>query len=112
MVTADQTGGDWREQLGVVLSAGLRPCTGALLVLVFSLSQGIFAAGVASAFLMGLGTAITVSVLAVLAVSAKGLARRYLDANGRWGTRLVNIAEVCGALIVLGFGLAMLSTSF
>lgn len=112
VVTADQTGGDWREQLGVVLSAGLRPCTGALLVLVFSLSQGIFAAGVASAFLMGLGTAITVSVLAVLAVSAKGLARRYLDANGRWGTRLVNIAEVCGALIVLGFGLAMLSTSF
>ncbi len=112
VVTADQTGGDWREQLGVVLSAGLRPCTGALLVLVFALSQGIFLVGVVSAFLMGLGTAITVSVLAVVAVSSKGLARRYLDANGRLGTRLVTIAELCGALIVLAFGLAMLSTTF
>jgi ABC-type nickel/cobalt efflux system permease component RcnA len=108
---ADQTGGDWREQLGVVLSAGLRPCTGALLVLVFALSQGIFLAGVVSAFLMGLGTAITVSLLAVVAVSAKGLARRYLDANGRLGSRLVSAAELLGALVVLAFGLAMLFAS-
>jgi ABC-type nickel/cobalt efflux system permease component RcnA/ABC-type uncharacterized transport system substrate-binding protein len=112
VVTADQTGGDWREQLGVVLSAGLRPCTGALLVLVFSLSQGLFLAGVVSALLMGLGTAITVSVLAAVAVSAKGLARRYLDANGRLGSRLVSAAELLGALVVLAFGLALLSTSF
>jgi ABC-type nickel/cobalt efflux system permease component RcnA/ABC-type uncharacterized transport system substrate-binding protein len=112
VVTADQTGGDWREQLGVVLSAGLRPCSGALLVLVFAWSQGVFVAGVAAAFLMGLGTAITVSVLAVVAVSAKGLARRYLDANGRLGSRLVGLAELLGALVVLAFGLAMLAASF
>lgn len=111
VVTADQTGGDWREQLGVVLSAGLRPCTGALLVLVFALSQGIFLAGVVSALLMGLGTAITVSLLAVVAVSAKGLARRYLDVNGRLGSRLVGAAELLGAVVVLAFGLAMLWAS-
>lgn len=112
VVTADQTGGDWREQLGVVLSSGLRPCSGALLVLVFAWSQGVFLAGVVSAFLMGLGTAITVSVLAVMAVSAKGVARRFLDTNGRLGSRLVGLAELLGALVVLAFGLAMLSTSF
>jgi ABC-type nickel/cobalt efflux system permease component RcnA len=112
VVMADQTGGDWREQLGVVLSAGLRPCTGALLVLVFAFSQGIFLAGVVSAFLMGIGTAITVSALAVVAVSAKGLARRYLDANGKLGSRLVGLAELLGALVVLAFGLAMLAASF
>lgn len=112
VVTADQTGGDWREQLGVVLSSGLRPCSGALLVLVFAWSQGVFLAGVASAFLMGLGTAITVSVLAVMAVSAKGLARRVLDTNGNLGSRLVGLAEIAGALVVLAFGLAMLAASF
>jgi ABC-type nickel/cobalt efflux system permease component RcnA/ABC-type uncharacterized transport system substrate-binding protein len=112
VVTADQTGGDWREQLGVVLSSGLRPCSGALVVLVFAWSQGVFVAGVASAFLMGLGTAITVSVLAVLAVSAKGLARRFLDTNGQLGSRLVRFAELVGALVVLAFGLAMLVASF
>jgi ABC-type nickel/cobalt efflux system permease component RcnA/ABC-type uncharacterized transport system substrate-binding protein len=107
-VMAEQTGGDWREQLGVVLSAGLRPCTGALLVLVFALSQGIFLAGVVSAFLMGLGTAITVSVLAIVAVSAKGLARRYAEGGGSLGLQLVSAAELVGALVVLGFGVAML----
>jgi ABC-type nickel/cobalt efflux system permease component RcnA len=112
VVTADQTGGDWREQLGVVLSSGLRPCSGALLVLVFAWSQGVFLAGVVSAFLMGLGTAITVSVLAVVAVSAKGVARRFLDTNGQLGSRLIGFAELLGALVVLAFGLAMLSTSF
>jgi len=111
VVTADQTGGDWREQLGVVLSAGLRPCTGALLVLVFAWSQGIFLAGAVSAFLMGLGTAITVSALAVVAVSAKGLARRYLDVGGTLGSRLVGFAELLGALVVLAFGLVMLLAS-
>ena len=36
-----------------VLSVGIRPCSGALIVLVFALSQGIFWAGVASTFVHG-----------------------------------------------------------
>lgn len=111
VVTADQTDGDWREQLAVVLSAGLRPCTGALIVLVFALSQGLFLAGAVAALLMGLGTAITVSVLAIVAVSAKDLARRYADGGGKLGLRLVGAAELLGALAVLAFGLSMLVAS-
>ena len=45
-------------------------------VLVFALAQGLFWAGVAATLLMGLGTAITVSAIAIIAVSAKGLAAR------------------------------------
>lgn len=112
VVTAEQTGGDWREQLGVVLGVGLRPCSGALVVLVFALSQGILPAGIAAVFLMGLGTAITVSVLAVLAVGAKGFAARYLGAEGKLGGRLVWWAELCGALVVFAFGAVLLLASF
>lgn len=112
MVTPEQTSGDWREQLGVVLGVGLRPCSGALVVLVFALSQGILAAGIAAVFLMGLGTAITVSVLAVLAVGAKGFATRYLGAEGRLGSRLVWWAELAGALVVFAFGAVLLLASF
>ena len=112
MVTAEQTGGDWREQLGVVLGVGLRPCSGALVVLVFALSQGILAAGIAAVFLMGLGTAITVSALAVLAVGAKGFAARYLGAEGRLGSRLVWWAELLRALVVFVFGAVLLLASF
>ena len=35
---------------GVAIAAGIRPCAGALIVLVFALSQGLFAAGVAATF--------------------------------------------------------------
>jgi len=112
VVTAEQTGGDWREQLGVVLGVGLRPCSGALVVLVFALSQGILPAGIAAVFLMGLGTAITVSALAVLAVGAKGFAARYLGAEGRLGSQLVWWAELAGALVVFAFGAVLLLASF
>ena len=107
VVTAEETLGDWREQLGVVIGVGLRPCTGALVVLVFALSQGILLAGIASVFLMGLGTAITVATLATLAVSAKGLARRLLGRDSRLGGALIWWAELAGAVVVFGFGVVL-----
>ncbi len=57
-----------------ILAVGIRPCSGAIIVLVFALSQQLLLAGIASVLVMSLGTAITVSSLAVLAVSAKDIA--------------------------------------
>ena len=108
MITPDETIGDWREQVGVVIGVGLRPCSGALVVLVFALSQGVLLAGIAAVFLMGLGTAITVATLAALAVSAKGLARRLLGRESRVGTALVWWAELAGAVVVFLFGIVLL----
>jgi nickel/cobalt exporter len=68
--------GGWRRGFGAIFAVGLRPCSGAILVLVFALAQGMFWAGIAATFVMGLGTAITVATIAVIAVSAKDLARR------------------------------------
>ena len=70
--TPDQLAGPggWRRGLGAIFAVGLRPCSGAILVLVFSLAQGLFLAGIAATFVMGLGTAITVATIAVVAVSA------------------------------------------
>ncbi len=48
------SGRSWREQAAVVLAVGMRPCSGALVVLVFALSQGVLAAGMAAVVLMGL----------------------------------------------------------
>ena len=92
--TPDQLAGPggWRRGLGAILAVGLRPCSGAILVLVFALAQGLFWAGIAATFVMGLGTAITVATIAVIAVSAKGLARR-LSAGARGRRR----AGACAA---------------
>ena len=59
----------WRKILAVVFSVGVRPCTGAILVLVFAVTQGVFWAGVAATFAMAIGTAITVAALATLALA-------------------------------------------
>ena len=69
--------GGWRRGLSAIVAVGLRPCSGAILVLVFALAQGLFWAGIASTFVMGLGTAITVAAIATLAVAAKAVAKRF-----------------------------------
>lgn len=111
VVTPDQARGNWREQLGVVLAVGLRPCSGALVVLVFALSQGLLAAGIAATFLMGLGTAITVAVLAAIAVSAKGLARRLMGGESALAGAVVWWLELAGALVVMAFGVVLVLAS-
>lgn len=107
---ADLKGG-WREKLGVVLAVGLRPCSGALVVMVFALSQGVLLAGVVSVLLMGLGTAITVAVLASLAVGAKGLVSRMGGGESVIAQRIVWWAELAGAALVLLFGVLLLMAS-
>jgi ABC-type nickel/cobalt efflux system permease component RcnA/ABC-type uncharacterized transport system substrate-binding protein len=112
VVTPQATGGSWREQLGVVLAVGLRPCSGALVVLVFALSQGLLAAGIAAVLLMGVGTAVTVAVLGTLAVSAKGLAGRIGGIDNPATATVMWWVELLGAVAVLLFGVLLLIASF
>jgi nickel/cobalt exporter len=62
-----------QARASAIVAVGLRPCSGAIIVLVFALAQGLFWIGVASTLLMGIGTAITVAAIATLAVGARGL---------------------------------------
>jgi len=101
--------GGWKRGLSAIVAVGLRPCSGAILVLVFSLAQGLFWAGIVSTFIMGLGTAITVAAIATLAVGAKGLARRIAASRTGKADLLVRGIEVLAAALVLCFGLALLA---
>jgi ABC-type nickel/cobalt efflux system permease component RcnA len=101
--------GGWRRGLGAIFAVGIRPCSGAILVLVFALAQGLFWAGVAATFVMGLGTAITVATIAVIAVSAKDLARRLSAGREGGGALLMRGIEFGAAGLVLLFGLGLLA---
>jgi hypothetical protein len=90
-------------------SLPLRPCSGAILVLVFALAQGLFWAGIASTFVMGLGTAITVAAIATLAVAAKAVAKRFAAARVGYGTLVLRGVEVGAALVVTAFGVLLLT---
>ncbi len=101
--------GGWKRGLSAIVAVGLRPCSGAILVLVFALAQGLFWAGVVSTFIMGLGTAITVAAIATLAVAARGLAQKFAASRPGPGMLVLRGLEVAAALLVLVFGIALLT---
>jgi nickel/cobalt exporter len=100
--------GGWRRGLTAIIAVGLRPCSGAILVLVFALAQGLFWAGVVATFVMGLGTAITVAAIATLAVGAKSLAARFASGRSGYGSLALRGIEVAAAALVLAFGSLLL----
>ncbi len=61
-------------------------------------------AGVFATFAMALGTAITVSALAALAVGSRELATRMAGEDSRWGWRIERAAGLAGALLLFGLG--------
>ncbi|TDP25539.1 ABC-type nickel/cobalt efflux system permease component RcnA [Enterobacter sp. AG326] len=69
-----QNGDDWRARLMIILSMGMRPCSGAIMVLLFSKVIGVFGWGMLSALAMAAGTSLTISSLALLVHSFRQLA--------------------------------------
>jgi nickel/cobalt transporter (NicO) family protein len=101
--------GGWYRGFSAIVAVGLRPCSGAIIVLVFALAQGLFLAGVASTFVMGLGTAITVAGIATLAVAAREAAKKVAAARPGYGALALRGVEVGAAVLVIAFGIALLT---
>lgn len=101
---------DWKTGWSAVAAVGMRPCSGALIVLTFSFLNALWVAGVVSVFAMAVGTAITVSTLAVLAVTAKNWAVA-IAGGGKWSTRLHTVIEIAGATFIFVLGLVLLAAS-
>ncbi|WGS00394.1 nickel/cobalt transporter [Bradyrhizobium sp. ISRA443] len=100
--------GGWQRGLSAIVAVGIRPCSGAILVLVFALAQGLIWAGIAATFVMGLGTAITVAAIAIVAVSARGVAEKLSAARDGGGMLFMRGLEFAAAALVLLFGLGLL----
>ena len=94
----------WSKALAIAFSVGIRPCTGAILVLIFALSQGLLIAGVFATFAMALGTAITVSALASLAVGSRELAKRMAGGESRLAGAVATGAGLLGSTLVFLMG--------
>jgi nickel/cobalt transporter (NicO) family protein len=100
----------WRSAWLLALSVGIRPCTGALLLLVFARSQGFLWAGLIGTFAMALGTAATVSALASAAVGSRAWAVRASRPTPRWSSALVTTIVVVASLFLIAIGAAMALT--
>ena len=99
-----------RQTIWIILTIGIRPCTGAILVLIFAYVLQLRFAGIGAVFAMSIGTAITVAVLAAVSVYARQIAVRmseYLPDDGVRGGTLLNTFALIGGLIVLLLGIAL-----
>ncbi len=96
-----------RDWLPAGVLAGLRPCSGAILVLLFTLANGILAVGIASTLAMGAGVALTV---AAVSVGALGVNRAAAAGGARLAAPwLGRAASLAGALAIATFGAAAAS---
>ncbi|TXH83554.1 MAG: nickel/cobalt transporter [Rhizobium sp.] len=100
-----------REAWSAIVAVGLRPCSGALLVMTFSMLNGLYLGGLLSVLAMSIGTALTVSLLAIIAVFAKGTAVRFTGRGSRLSAWVGDGIEIFGALLVIGTGVTLLGAS-
>lgn len=108
-----------REYVGVIMSIGLRPCTGAIMVLLFANMVGLYWMGVVSALVMSLGTALTTSALALLTLSGKRIVHRYLQQGNseqgqsqpQFGVLLAGYSlQLLGGIVLILLGLLLASS--
>ena len=103
---------DWRGALGVVLSIGMRPCSGAIIVLVFAKAFGIAWFGIGAVLAMSAGTAIAVAGLALLAIKARDIASSLINRKiGGW-IMVSSGISLLGGVFILVIGIGLLSLSF
>lgn len=106
----------FKEYLAIILSIGIRPCTGAIMVLLFANMLDIYWLGVVSAIVMALGTALTTSIIAIMTITGKQAVRRYL-ATGKRNKRPKNgpnitkfIVPIIGGLLLILLGMLLLES--
>jgi nickel/cobalt exporter len=91
------------------MAVGLRPCSGAIIVLIFALAQDLFWTGVGATLIMGLGTALTVAAIATIAVSAREVASRLAKARAGIGMLTIRAIEVGASVAIVVFGALLLA---
>lgn len=105
---------DWKSMWIVIFSIGLRPCTGAILVLFLAYTLNLYLWGVAAALIMAVGTGLTLTIFASLVFFSR---HKAIQAS-RWyfsmqtNKRLVLIIKLLVGLILIAFGFTLLHSSF
>ncbi|MGS2874932.1 nickel/cobalt transporter [Enterobacter huaxiensis] len=108
-VGADLTKGDWKTRLGVILAIGARPCSGAIMILMFSNALGIVSWGIAAVMTMSLGTALSIMGLSLAVRYAREKTVTYFD-NGTSLSWLVPVFKIAGGIVLILFATVLFLT--
>lgn len=102
-------GSGTRDGRMLAVVTGLIPCPLTTFILTYALARGIVATGLAAVAAMAVGVIITIAGFAVAAVLMRGRVVAWLARTEGWRQGLGRTLEICGALAVLLFGVAMLA---
>ena len=97
-----------RDAAVLIVGIALRPCTGALLLLILIWQLGIAAAGIVGAFAKGLGTAVITVTVALLAVWAREGTLASLPAKA--AARVMPWIEMAAGVLVVVIAVGLYST--
>jgi nickel/cobalt transporter (NicO) family protein len=100
---------DWREDVALIGTIAIRPCTGAIFIAVFAFSQGLWLYGVLAVSMIALGTAITVSILAIIAAYMKKFAVKLAENGSNKALILMKTLEIIAASLLILFAGLLLS---
>ena len=99
-----------KESVLIILSIGMRPCSGAIFVLFLAYMLDLFAWGMAATLAMSLGTGITLSAFALLVRYARSTAIKI----GQWYRRpfadidIEAVSKYFAGIILIFFALALI----
>jgi ABC-type nickel/cobalt efflux system permease component RcnA len=102
---------DWRTVAALILSIGIRPCSGAVLILAFAHVMHLARTGIAAVLAMSAGTALSIATLALLAVKARDWSAAITGRKGRHLGTIGNIISLAGGLLIMGLGTALVMAS-
>jgi ABC-type nickel/cobalt efflux system permease component RcnA len=106
---------NWLQNLTLVFSMGLRPCSGALIVLTYAYLVDAYEFGVLATFAMGFGTGISIALIAAGTVFARSFFERLIESPSSNSASLLANAglylQIAGGVLLIIFGWGLLSAA-